>query len=291
MKSSKLWRIIWVVGIYLILAVVLYLVILYKVKWEYKDLNTYLYFYDCNNLLCTTTNEMDNYYSKILCEEDVCPYIDTIIGNNTVLRENNSSWIYNYIDGNIINNDYVNYNYIGNNNYIVTDYNNNQGVIDIDGNILVTPKYKNINNYNKGYISFIENNLYGIDSVDETCKIEPIYEDVVLINDSMFAAKADNIYQLYSYNNLNPINNNKYNFVNSYNNAIVVIANNKIDILDKNLNSTLLLKINTFYSYTTEQERDSLNIYSDGENIYFKVYTDEFNYNNYVYSINGKKLI
>ena len=291
MKSSKLWRIIWVVGIYLILAVVLYLVILYKVKWEYKDLNTYLYFYDCNNLLCTTTNEMDNYYSKILCEEDVCPYIDTIIGNNTVLRENNSSWIYNYIDGNIINNDYVNYNYIGNNNYIVTDYNNNQGVIDIDGNILVTPKYKNINNYNKGYISFIENNLYGIDSMDETCKIEPIYEDVVLINDSMFAAKADNIYQLYSYNNLNPINNNKYNFVNSYNNAIVVIANNKIDILDKNLNSTLLLKINTFYSYTTEQERDSLNIYSDGENIYFKVYTDEFNYNNYVYSINGKKLI
>ena len=268
MKSSKLWRIIWVVGIYLILAVVLYLVILYKVKWEYKDLNTYLYFYDCNNLLCTTTNEMDNYYSKILCEEDVCPYIDTIIGNNTVLRENNSSWIYNYIDGNIINNDYVNYNYIGNNNYIVTDYNNNQGVIDIDGNILVTPKYKNINNYNKGYISFIENNLYGIDSVDETCKIEPIYEDVVLINDSMFAAKADNIYQLYSYNNLNPINNNKYNFVNSYNNAIVVIANNKIDILDKNLNSTLLLKINTFYSYTTEQERDSLNIYSDGKHLF-----------------------
>ena len=54
MRSSKIWRIIWIVGIYAVLVLILLLVIDYKVRWESKDLNTYLYFYNCNNNLCAS---------------------------------------------------------------------------------------------------------------------------------------------------------------------------------------------------------------------------------------------
>ena len=48
MKKTNIWKIIWLVGVYVILLFILYLVIIYKVKWEDKDLNRYLYFYNCN---------------------------------------------------------------------------------------------------------------------------------------------------------------------------------------------------------------------------------------------------
>ena len=44
MKKNNLWRVIWIVGIYAVLVLILYLVIMYKVKWEDKDLHKYLYF-------------------------------------------------------------------------------------------------------------------------------------------------------------------------------------------------------------------------------------------------------
>ena len=109
MKSSKLWRIVWIVGIYAVLALILYLVIIYKVQWEYKDLNTYLYLYDCGHKLCTSTTVQEDYYNKILCEDDICPYIENIIGSNLILKKNDSSWIYNYISGDIVSNNYTDY--------------------------------------------------------------------------------------------------------------------------------------------------------------------------------------
>ena len=50
------------------------------------------------------------------------------------------------------------------------------------------------------------------------------------------------------------------------------------------------MKINTFYEYTTEKERKSLNIYSDDENIYFRVFINESEYTTYKYNIESKKL-
>lgn len=292
MKSSKIWKIIWVIGIYAILGIILYLVILYKVEWESKDLNTYLYFYDCNRELCTTTTKPKDYYSKVLCEEEMCPYITNIINNNLILENNNENWIYNYIDGEIINNNYKDYRYIGNDTFIVTDSSNNQGVIDISGNILVEIKYKYIDNYKNGFISYKINNMYGIDTIDELYNVDVNFEHIVLINDQIFAGMKDNVYKIYSYNNLNEENNeNTYNYIYAYNDIILTINNNKIDILDINLNSTLLMKIDTFFEYTVEKERDSLDIYSDEEFIYFKVYNNERDYVQYKYNILEKKII
>lgn len=291
MKSSKLWKIIWIVGIYAILAIILYLVILYKVKWEHKDLNTYLYFYDCSHSICTSTTHQDDYYSKTLCENNTCPYITDIINNNVILENETSSWIYNYIEAKTINNSYTNYRYIGNDTFVVTDASNNQGVIDLEGNILVELKYKHIDNYNNGFISYKENNLYGINTTDESYNIEANFENIVLINNTIFAGKKDNIYKIYEYNNLNDENNtDTYNYIYSYNDNILVIRDNKLDILDANLKSILLMKIDTSYNYTTEKERESLDIYTNEDFIFFKVYTNETDYTQYTYNISDKKI-
>lgn len=291
MKSSKLWKVIWIVGIYAILLVILYLVILYKVEWENKDLNTYLYVYDCNHNLCTSTTIQKDYYSKILCKDKLCPYIDSIIGNNLILKRENTSWIYNYISDEIINDTYNYYRYIGDNMYVVSNDFDKYGIIDGEGNIVVDLKYNYIDDYMDGIISYIKNNAYGIISLDGKYKIDSIYEDVVLINDKIFAGRKDNIYQLHSYYDINSDNSNKYNYVYADSNVILTINNKKIDILDNNLNSTLLMKIDCFYEYISEKERKSLDIYSDDKYIYFKVFINSSEYKEYRYSIVDKKLV
>ena len=290
-RSSKIWKILWISGIYLILGIILYLVILYKVKWEYKDLNTYLYFYDCGHNLCSSDNNVSNYYSKVLCEDDICPYIQHINGNMLVLHNNNKSFIYNYIKGNVVNDKYNEYRYIGNDMYVVNDENFNYGIINSEGEILLDLKYKLIDEYTNGIISYIDNNLYGIVSVDGKYDIEPNYEDIVLINDKIFAGKKDNIYQIYSYNNEISDNSNKYNFIYVYNDVIITFKDKKIDILNPNLNSILVMKIDSFYEYITEKEKGSLDIYCDGEYIYFDVFINENEFTSYKFDIKNKKLI
>ena len=71
----------------------------------------------------------------------------------------------------------------------------------------------------------------------------------------------------------------------------MIFKDKKIDILNTNLNSVLLMKIDSFYEYTKGQERDSLDIYSDGENIYFNVFINENEYTSYKYSIKDKKIV
>ena len=288
--SSKIWKITWVSGIYIILLLILYLVVTYKVEWEHKDLNTYLYIYDCNHNLCSSATLQKQYYSKVLCEKDVCPYISDIIDDTLILNYDNKSFIYNYENGNVVNNKYVSYRHSGNNKFIVMDDTDNYGVINLKGDVLVPTRYEYIDDYIDGFISYRKNNLYGIESLDEKYKVDAKYEDVVLINNKIFAGRKDNLYHLYSYDALDNENANKYNYVESFNNVIFVVNNKKIDILNANLDSTLLMKINTFYEYTTEKERESLNLYSDGSYIYFDVFTSESEYISYKYDIKNKKL-
>lgn len=291
-KSGKVWKIIWMSGVYVILLVILYLVVLYKVKWEYKDLNTYLYFYDCGRKLCSTNNLVDNYYSKILCKNDVCPYIEHIVDQNLILKNaDNKSWIYNYINGKTINDIYNNYRYIGKDMYVVNDENLKYGIIDSKGELLVDLQYKYIDEYKDGIISYIDNNLYGIVSVDRKYDITPIYDDVILINDKIFAGKIDNIYQMHSYDDEMSDTSNKYNYIYVYDDVIVTFKDKKIDILNSNLNSMLVMKIDSFYEYINEKEKGSLDIYCDGNYIHFNVFINENEYTSYKYDIKNKKLV
>ena len=292
MKGSKIWKIIWVLGIYIILFVILYLVILYKVEWEDKDLNTYLYFYNCNKDLCTSTTKVNNYYSKVLCKNDQCPYISEIIDDNVILDSNDGSYIYNYIDGTTVNNDYIKYKYLGNDLYIVTDEFNMQGIINESGNIIVSPMYEYISDYRNNFVSYRLDNLYGIDnSIDENINVDVKYEDIILINDKIYGAKSAGLYYIYSYKDDNVVNSKSYVYLKAYDDVILCINNKKIDLITVDLKSTLLMKINTFYEYRVEKEIESLNLRSDGEYIYFDVFKNENEYVSYKYNIATKKIV
>ena len=291
MKSSKIWKIVWVAGIYAILFAILYLVIIYKVEWEDKDLNTYLYFYDCSNNLCTSTTLNNDYYSKIMCEDDICPYIKEMIGNNVILERDGVSWIYSYMDDKIIDNKYIGYRYLDNDLYVVTDKDNKQGIINSGGEVLVLPQYEYIDDYLDGFISYKEDNLYGIHTGDGVSNVDANFEDIVLINDTLYAGKKNNAYNIYSYKDSNYVSASQYNYLDSYMDVIFTINDKKIDIMTIDMKSTLLMKIKTFYEYTTEKERESLNLHSDGEYLYFDVFTSETEYTSYKYNIASKKIV
>lgn len=290
--SSKIFKLIWLIGIYSILGIILYLVIEYKVVWENKDLNTYLYFYNCNNNLCTSTTIPKEYYNRIICENNICPYITNIINDNVILSNSNKSWMYNYITEDIKDDNYKTYELIKNNYFIVTNQENKQGITDLLGNIVVNTTYEKIHNYHNNILLYKENNVYKIKKDDVIYDLDPQYTDIVLINETLFAAKKDNIYRIYKYNNLTePYNEYTYEYIYAHNDVLLTINNKKIDILTTKLNSTLIMKIDTFFEYQIEKERGSLNIKTTDDFLYFNVFKNEKEYIQYIYNLKEKKLV
>lgn len=291
MKKNNLWRIIWIVGIYAVLGLILYLIIDYKVKWEHLDLNKYLYFYNCSNNLCTTSQEIDKYYGKVICEDDTCPYIKEINDANYIVLSNGTvSWIYNYLDDKILNDSFRDYNYLGDNIYVVTNNEGKQGVMNTEGKILVDFIYEDILDFKDNLVAYKENNKYGIKGIDDNnVNIKPQYEDIVLINNKYFAYKENNKYNIVSYENMETVKT--YNYLSAIKGIIIVAENNKIDILNDELNSKLVMKIDSLYEYTREKERDSLNIMSDENFVYFDVVFEEESYKRYKYDILGNRLL
>ena len=44
-----------------------------------------------------------------------------IYGNNVIIERDNRMWIYNYVTGKIVNNDYIKYRYLNNNLFVISD--------------------------------------------------------------------------------------------------------------------------------------------------------------------------
>lgn len=281
MKKKNIYRIVWVSGIYIFLILVLFLVIIYKVKWEGKDLNKYLYFYDCSGSLCTSELKPRKYYSKYLCNK-ICPRINNILDNDIVILEGiYDGAIFNYKDGNIINNNYSNYLLINNNILIVSD-GSKKGLIDLSGNIILNTIYDDISEYFDDYVSVKKDSLWGIENIHSDKSIECMYDELKYINSNILLVKKDNVYYFINYDN-NKISDNIYNYLFYIDGYILSIINKNIDILDNNLHSRLVMKIGTTYEYINDLERKSLNITSDSEYIYFNLYTLE-GYVRYKYS-------
>lgn len=288
-KKNNLFRVIWVVGIYAILITILYLVVIYKVQWEDKDLNDYLYFYDCNNYVCTSIVKQDDYISKVKCDDDNCPYIKEKNDDVVILSNNDKTWIYNYLEDRIINDKYLDYKYIGDDNYIVSN-GNKQGVINKDNNILVDFNYEYIKDYNNGYVLYSENKLFGIYNEEKNIDIECQYDDVIFINDTIFGYQLNNKYNIRRYSSIDTVGSD-YEYLYAIDDIILIVSDKKIDIIDVNISSLLLMKIDTYYEYTTEKERESLNIHSDENYVYFSVFIGAGEYKEYKYDLVNNKLV
>lgn len=290
MKKDNMWHILWIVGIFAILVLILYLVVQYKVKWQGRDLNDYVYFYNCSNNLCTTTENVDDYYSSIRCSDNSCPYITEKKNNYVIVNNNGVEYVFDYFHGKVINDIYRSYKF-ADDNYIVGDTNGKYGVIDGAGEIVEEIKYGEIYGYRDGFITFIENGKMGIVNPSKQIDIKPIYDEVNLINGSIYAYLEDNKYYIAQYNTELPINNTNYNYLYVIDSNTILLANDqKIDIVDSNLKSTLILKIDTSYRYETEKERKTLNIIKEGNFVKFGVVGSDNTIVNYIYDIKNRKM-
>ena len=288
--NINIWQVVWIGGIFAILLVILHLVVQYKVKWEDRDLDSYLFFYNCNNNLCTTNNKIDGYYSYIKCNGTECPYIKEIKDNLVILSTNDKEYVYDYENDNIINDTYKTYSFTDD-NYIVMDNSGNYGIINGVGEVVVEPQYSQITAYKDNYIVYKSDDKAGIINEEKQIDIKPTYEDIVLINDSVYGYVEDNKYYIASYDTELPINNTSYDYLYTIdNNNILVIKDNKLDIIDSNLNSALILKLDTYYKYEVEKERSSLKLNKKGNILTFSIIQDEDKINNYIYDIKNKKI-
>ena len=289
MKIKKnLWHLIWIIGLYITLIAILILIVEYKVKWENKDLNTYLYFYNCSGSLCTTENKISDYYSKVKCNEKTCPYIREKNENLLILAIDQKEYVFDYLSDKIINDSYSKYTFT-NNNLIVKNKENKYGVINLNNEVLVNPEYNKIIDYKNGYLAYAENGKVGVINKEKNIDLKPSYEDVTIINDDKYAYLEDGKYYIASYETELPINNSLYDYIYAIDSTILVFKDNKLDILNTDLRSNLLLKIDTFYNYQIEKERESLNLYQEGNLLHFTIYKED-NSIKYIYDLKNNKL-
>ena len=107
--KKNVWRIVWIVGIYAVLVTILYMVVIYKVKWEDRDLNTYLYFYNCSGRVCTSSDKQHKYYSAFLCKKKKCPHVTEMNSTYAVLSDNKNSYIFDYVNNKLVSGEYIDY--------------------------------------------------------------------------------------------------------------------------------------------------------------------------------------
>lgn len=199
MKKHNFGRILWVTSLFLLLIEILFMVMDYKINYQYLTKNE-LYFYECGGNLCVSeVQEKKNLvYSKYDCGEKECPFYKKSIDNNYVVleyRDSNKTLLFNYRTGKMISNSYEDYTVIDEEHLIVTD-NAKQGIIDNVGKIIVPIIYDQIgivNNqllegYNFQSIIVKKDNLYGILSYKKGTIIEKVEyqeKDLALLLDKL----------------------------------------------------------------------------------------------------------
>lgn len=143
MKINK-YRCMWVVSLFLILIIILYLVIKYKIYYQYLEHN-YIYFYECSGNLCTSSMKDDSklLYSTYDCSYDECPSFSGVINDNYVLLKGKDNILFNYKDGRVISFIYDNYYFIDN-EYIIVYKDDKYGIINVNGNVVCEVDYDEI---------------------------------------------------------------------------------------------------------------------------------------------------
>ena len=163
MKSKKInkARVVWVIGLFALLIVILLMIMDYKINYQYSNSDYKLYFYKCNGKVCTTNTKSKNkkLYSEYECHSSCPEYKGTLNKDYAILKEEIGYILYNYKLGIKITEGYDNYIFI-NNKYIIVEKDKQQGVIDIDNNITISPEYTEIGYYkNNNLLGYNSNNI------------------------------------------------------------------------------------------------------------------------------------
>ena len=192
----------------------------------------------------------------------------------------------------MLNDKYISYVYLKDNYYIVKDNSNNVGLINNnDETIIPLDKYGKIIDFKNNYLLYFKDGMYYIKNITDDTELIASENELILINDKLYGYVEDNNYFIASYDTKNKVNDNSYNYMFSYEDIILTINDKKIDIMNTDLKSTLIMRITTYYDYTIEKERDSLNIKVRDNILYFNVKNEDEKYTSYKYDIKNKKIL
>ena len=133
--------------------------------------------------------------------------------------------------------------------------------------------------------------MYYIKNITDDTELIASENELILINDKLYGYVEDNNYFIASYDTKNKVNDNSYNYMFSYEDIILTVNDKKIDIMNTDLKSTLIMRITTYYDYAIEKERDSLNIKVRDDILYFNVRNEDEKYTSYKYDIKNKKIL
>ena len=299
MKKNNLWHIVWIVSIYATLITILYLVIVYKVKWETKDYTKYLYFYDCgSNDVCTTDTKIDVYYSRVECPKDICPRIISTTDDLAIIGTDEDNYLFDYTKSKIVNDTYKSYKFSSQEDYyVVRNQDNMYGVIDDNGNIQVELKYNEIIDYVDTLFIYREGENIVIAPSDPKSELQPLtldsnkYSDVSLFTKEKFVFREDNAYYVGSTADGSKLNEDAYDYIYPYRDILLVFKDSKFDIIDINLNTRLSSKIDTFYPYKKEKERSSLRIKTIDYLLRFNIYDGDNEQSiSYIFDLKNNRL-
>lgn len=290
MKKINWWKLVWVLGIYIILGLILYLVIEYKVKWESLDTNKYLYFYDCESNLCTSTTKVGSYYSRYIYKKD-SPYIISYDEETAIINDNGKYLVYDYKNDKVISKSYDWYKYLfyNGNTYFIIRGNNKVGIIDNQGSMVVNNIYDNIALENN-MLKVSNNSLYGLLDSDFNIYLDIEYQYVEVNGENVIIEK-DNKYSLLSLSK--EVIGSDYLYISKVDNSnyLVIDKDNKIDIVNNKLESNLIMIIDGSLDYSNTNNIDTLNIRFEDNIMLFDVLSSDKEGITYRYDIVNKKLV
>ena len=290
MKKINWWKLVWVLGVYIILGLILYLVIEYKVKWESLDTNKYLYFYDCESNLCTSTTKVGSYYSRYIYKKD-SPYIISYDDETAIINDNGKYLVYDYKNDKVISKSYDWYKYLfyNGNTYFIIRGNNKVGIIDNQGSMVVNNIYDNIALENN-MLKVSNNSLYGLLDSDFNIYLDIEYQYVEVNGENVIIEK-DNKYSLLSLSK--EVIGSGYLYISKVDdsNYLVIDKDNKIDIVNNKLESNLIMIINGSLDYSNTNNIDTLNIRFEDNIMLFDVLSSDKEGITYRYDIVSKKLV
>ena len=290
MKKINWWKLVWVLGVYIILGLILYLVIEYKVKWESLDTNKYLYFYDCDNKLCTSTTNVGSYYSRYTYKKN-SPYIVNYDDDTVIINDNGKYLVYDYKNDKVVSDSYDWYEYLlyNNNTYFIIRGNNKVGIIDNQGSVIVNNIYDNIA-VSGNMLKVSNNSLYGLLNSDFSIYLDLEYQYVEVNGENVIIEK-DNKYSLLSLSK--EVIGSDYLYITRIDNSnyLVIDKDNKIDIVNNKLESNLIMIIDGHLDYSDTNNIDTLNIRFEDNVMSFDVLSSDSEGITYKYDLVSKKLV
>ena len=195
---DNLYKIIWIVGMFLTLILILAMMMTYKIKYQDSIYYKYLYFYNCNDDICATTKEKQIEDKSIIYSvykyRKKMPTFNKINNEYVKIYDNNDVVLYN-IHNKVLTKNYVDYSIINTNNTIFKAVTKDKlcGLINSNGKKITGLIYDDFKTYNNEVIAAIYKGKYGSITLDgKKTYIEFEYDYIEIFDDIIITVK-DNL--------------------------------------------------------------------------------------------------